>query len=138
MTPGTLLRSSALRMALLYASLFIAAVVLVLVLIYATTVGYMDAQTDAVLESDVRGLLRQCEQEGEQGLAHSISERVAQHPLAIKRLAPFSSHYQSADSGTRLLPHNFPPKRCAANHKTGAIYFRTNANGRDVREEWLS
>lgn len=80
MTPATLLRSSSLRIALLYASLFIAAVVMVLALIYATTVGYMDAQTDAVLESDARGLLRQYEREGVQGLSRTIAERVAQHP----------------------------------------------------------
>jgi len=99
MTVSTLLRSSSLRMALLYASLFIAAVVMVLAFIYIRTVGYMDAQTDAVLESDVRGLLNQYEREGTQGLAHTIGERVAQHPdgevvylLADRDLRPLAGN----------------------------------------------
>ena len=80
MTAARLLRSSSLRNALVYGALFIAAVIVVLTFIYLSTVGYMDRQMDTILESDLRGLSRQFESEGEPGLAHTLSERVAQHP----------------------------------------------------------
>lgn len=78
--PPTLLRSSSLRIALLYASLVIFTVVMVLAFIYVRTIGYMEEQTDAVIESDLRSLMRQYDRNGAQGLVRTIAERVAQNP----------------------------------------------------------
>jgi len=80
LTAATFLRSSSLRISLLYALLFIAAVVVVLGFIYVSTVGYLDRQMDAILDSEMRGLMRQYDGEGTSGLVHTIAERVSQHP----------------------------------------------------------
>jgi len=75
-----LLRSSSLRISLLYGVLFIAAVMIVLLFIYFTTVGYLDRQTDSDLNADMRGLMGQFEAEGRQGLVQNIAQRVRQNP----------------------------------------------------------
>lgn len=80
MSPARLIRSSSLRIALLYASLFIGAVIVVLAFVYFTTAGFMDRQLDAILDSEMRGLEREFESEGTTGLAQTVAERVAQHP----------------------------------------------------------
>lgn len=80
MTVSMLLKSSSLRIALLFASLFITAVVVVLVFIYVNTVSYLDYQTDTEIDSEVRGLLRGYENTGVSGLTRTIAERVRQNP----------------------------------------------------------
>lgn len=80
MNAALLRRGSSQRIALLYGVLFIAAVVVVLLYIYMTTVGFMDRQLDGILEAEVRGLSQQYEAEDMPGLERAINERVAQHP----------------------------------------------------------
>lgn len=75
-----LLRSSSFRLAALYAAMFGASVLILLAFIYWSTAGYLARQTDATIDSEIKGLAEQYAQRGTPGLAAVIRERIASDP----------------------------------------------------------
>jgi signal transduction histidine kinase len=71
------LRSTAVRLSLLWASLFIAAAAVLAGFIWWSTVDYLDSETNAVILADVRGLADRYEENGLSGLIEAVNERVA-------------------------------------------------------------
>ena len=69
------LRSSSLRLALLYMSLFGASVLILLGFLYWATAGYMTGQAETTLETEIRGLSEQYSTRGLAGLTRAISHR---------------------------------------------------------------
>lgn len=80
MTIDRVLRSSTFRLALLYMALSVGSVVILLTFLYWATAGYMDRQTDATIEAEIRGLSEQYRRRGLAGLTAVIAERVARDP----------------------------------------------------------
>lgn len=72
-----LLRSSSFRLAALYAGMFGASVLILLAFIYWSTAGYLARQTDATIESEIKGLAEQYRQRGVSGVAAVLRERIA-------------------------------------------------------------
>ena len=75
------LRSSTFRLAILYVVLLGASVAILLGFIYWSTAGYMDRQTAATIEAEIRGLAEQYRRLGLVGLTALISERVSRDPV---------------------------------------------------------
>ena len=68
-------RSSSLRLALLYMSLFGISVLILLGFLYWATAGYMSRQSEATVETEIRGLSEQYRTRGLAGLTRAISRR---------------------------------------------------------------
>ena len=75
-----LLRTTTFRLALGYLTLFAGSVVLIFGFIYWTTVGYMGAQLDDAIDSEILGLSEQYRERDLEGLALSIRQRIARDP----------------------------------------------------------
>ncbi len=78
-----ILLSSTFRLALLYVFLLGISVAILLGFIYWSTAGYMDRQTTATIQAEIRGLAEQYRQRGLSGLTKVISERVARDPVGF-------------------------------------------------------
>lgn len=78
-----ILLSSTFRLALLYVFLLGISVAILLGFIYWSTAGYMDRQTTATIQAEIRGLAEQYRQRGLSGLTAVISERVARDPVGL-------------------------------------------------------
>ena len=72
----TLLRTSVLQLTLIYVALFGVSVLALFYLIYWSTLGYLERQTNETIQVEIDGLLEQYERRGASGLADVISERV--------------------------------------------------------------
>jgi signal transduction histidine kinase len=75
-----LLRTTTVRLALGYLALFAGSVLLIFGFIYWTTVGYMGAQLDDAIDSEIVGLSEQYRERDLEGLATSIRQRIARDP----------------------------------------------------------
>jgi len=75
-----LLRTTTFRLALGYLALFAGSVLLIFGFIYWTTVGYMGAQLDDAIDSEIIGLAEQYRERDVEGLAVSIRQRIARDP----------------------------------------------------------
>ncbi len=75
-----LLRTTTFRLALGYLTLFAGSVLLIFGFIYWTTVGYMGAQLDDAIDSEILGLSEQYRERDLEGLAVSIRQRIARDP----------------------------------------------------------
>jgi signal transduction histidine kinase len=73
-----LLRTSTLRLALVYLCIFSVSVIALLGFIYWSSAGFMARQTDATIETEARGLAEQYGQSGTAGLGRAIMRRVAE------------------------------------------------------------
>jgi signal transduction histidine kinase len=71
-----LFRSSVFRLTLAYMALFALSVGAVSAFIYSSTLGYLDEQTNAIIEAEINGLAEQYERSSLRGLADVIDERV--------------------------------------------------------------
>ncbi len=80
MVPSGLFRTTTFRLALAYLVFFAGSVVLLFGFIYWATAGYMAAQLDDAIESEIISLAEQYRQRGLDGLAQSITQRVALDP----------------------------------------------------------
>jgi signal transduction histidine kinase len=91
--PG-LLKSAALRFALLYALVFGISAVALATFVWWQTAGLLDRQTIAAINADVQGLAEQWSQGGTPALLLTIRSRLAAHPRgqAIYLLADPSFH----------------------------------------------
>ena len=72
----TLLHTSVLQLTLIYVALFGVSVLALFYLIYWSTLGYLERQTNETIQVEIDGLLEQYERRGASGLADVISERV--------------------------------------------------------------
>ena len=72
----TLIHTSVFRLTLGYMALFGASVIALFVFIYWSTFGFLERQTDAVIDAEIDGLSEQYERRGMAGLADIIQERV--------------------------------------------------------------
>ena len=72
-----LLRTTTFRLALGYLTLFAGSVLLIFGFIYWTTAGYMGAQLDDAIDSEIIGLSEQYRGRDLEGLALSIRQRIA-------------------------------------------------------------
>ena len=71
------LRSTAVRLSLLWAALLILARLVLAAFTWWSTVDYLDRETNAVILADVRGLADAYEENGLRGLVDALNERVA-------------------------------------------------------------
>lgn len=72
----TVFRTSVFQLTLMYMGLFGLSVVALFAFMYWTTIGYLERQTDAVIQAEIDGLEEQYQRRGLQGLAEIVSERV--------------------------------------------------------------
>jgi signal transduction histidine kinase len=96
-----LFRTNVFRLTLAYMALFALSVGALSAFIYWATLGYLDTQTNAIIEAEINGLYEQYERRGIRGLGAVIDERVA-------RDRDGRSYYLLADSVGRRLAGNVP------------------------------
>ena len=72
----TLFRTSVFQLTLVYMALFALSAVALLAFIYWSTFGYIERQTNAVIEAEINGLREQFQPGNLGGLADIINERV--------------------------------------------------------------
>jgi signal transduction histidine kinase len=71
-----LFRTNVFRLTLAYMALFALSVGALSAFIYSATLGYLDTQTNAIIEAEINGLLEQYERRGIRGLGDVIEERM--------------------------------------------------------------
>jgi signal transduction histidine kinase len=71
------LRSTAVRLSVLWAALFILAALVLAAFTWWSTVDYLDRETNAVILADVRALADSYDEDGLAGLVEALNERVA-------------------------------------------------------------
>ena len=69
-----LVRTSAFQLTLVYMALFTVSVLALFAFIYWSTVGYLERQTEEIIEAEIRGLAEQAQRRGLFGLADVIDE----------------------------------------------------------------
>jgi signal transduction histidine kinase len=72
----TLFRTSVLQLTLAYTALFAVSAIALVAFLYWSTFGYIEQQTNAVIEAEIDGLVEQYEQGGLSALKDVIDERV--------------------------------------------------------------
>jgi signal transduction histidine kinase len=92
-------RTSVFRLTLAYMALFALSVGALSAFIYWATLGYLDTQTNAIIETEIQGLYEQYERSSLRGLADVIDERV-------QRDMERRSFYLLADAIGRRLAGN--------------------------------
>jgi signal transduction histidine kinase len=97
----TLLHTSVLQLTLVYVALFGVSVLALFYLIYWSTLGYLERQTNETIQVEINGLLEQYERRGASGLADVIAERV-------RKDDENRSIYLLADAIGRPLAGNLP------------------------------
>ena len=75
-----LFRTNVFRLTLAYMVLFALSVGALSAFIYWATLGYLDTQTNAIIEAEMTGLREQWERSGLRGLGDVIAERMAENP----------------------------------------------------------
>ena len=96
-----LFRTSVFRLTLAYMALFALSVGALSAFIYWATLGYLDTQTNAIIEAEINGLYEQYERSSLRGLGDVIEERV-------QRDTERRSFYLLADAIGRPLAGNVP------------------------------
>jgi signal transduction histidine kinase len=94
-----LLRTSAFQLTLVYMALFSLSTLALFTFIYWSTIGYLERQTNAVIEAEIVGLLEQGERRGLVGLVDVIRDRV-------RRDTENRYAYLLVDAGLRPLAGN--------------------------------
>ncbi|MEO8443849.1 MAG: HAMP domain-containing sensor histidine kinase [Gammaproteobacteria bacterium] len=77
MNPLRLIRTSTFQLAWWYMGVFGASALVLIGVVWWTTVGYLEQQTNATIEAEVTGLVEQYRQRGTRGLEALIRERMA-------------------------------------------------------------
>src|SRR5579864_2620014 len=72
-----LLRTNALRLAAGYFALFAVSVLALLAFVYFSTADFVERQTEATINAEIRGLATQYQQNGLRGLIELINARIA-------------------------------------------------------------
>src|SRR5690606_8694156 len=95
------LRTSVFQLALIYIAMFSVSVGALFLFVYWSTIGYLDRQTDAVIDAEINGLVEQAERRGLLGLVDVIGDRVGREDEQ-------RSVYLLADAIGRGLAGNMP------------------------------
>lgn len=101
-----LLKSSVFQLTLMYMALFGVSLVALAVFIYWSTVGYLERQTDEVIEAEIAGLAEQFNRRGLVGLIDVLEDR-------LLKTNEERSAYLLVDSGLRPIRGNlafWPPQ----------------------------
>jgi len=93
-----LLKTSSFRLTVLYSGLFGLSVLILFVIIYLSTAGYMSRQFDEAVNAELAELRSEAEGGGLSGLAAAVKERVAR--------ASTGSYYLLRDASGRILAGN--------------------------------
>src|SRR5690606_16591486 len=96
-----LFRTTVFQLTLVYLALFGASVHALFTFIYWSTLGYLERQTEEIIEAEIRGLAEQAERRGLVGLADVIDDRV-------RRDTENRSVYLLADAALRPIAGNLP------------------------------
>lgn len=151
--PGAgLLRSSTLRLSLLYLALFVASVVALLSFFYWSTAGFLARQTDATIKAEVEGLHERFQMGGLSSLTALIAGRVKSDPgrssvylLADKRFRPIVGNLTSwplsgpASGDWVEFEMDVPSPEGEVVHRARARHFTVQQNfhllvGRDIQD----
>jgi signal transduction histidine kinase len=129
-----LLRTSVFQLTIVYAALFAVSVAALFAFIYWSTIGYLERQTDAVIQAEVTGLREQAERRGLIGLIDVIDERV-------DRDTEGRSIYMLVDAG--LLPvvgnlNRWPPQLTVSDGWVDAVAVTNGGGATPVRAQVLS
>ncbi|MEQ9450248.1 MAG: HAMP domain-containing sensor histidine kinase [Pseudomonadales bacterium] len=73
-------RTTAFRLALIFSVLFALGVVLILAIVYWSTIGFLERQTSSTIEVEIQGLAEQFERQGLSGLVSVVAQRVERDP----------------------------------------------------------
>jgi len=82
MVPTKLLRSTSVKLALLYLLLFTSSVIVLAGFLYWATAGYMERQARETIEAEIQGLSERYEQTGLAGLSFTIQQRLKRNPTS--------------------------------------------------------
>jgi signal transduction histidine kinase len=129
-----LLRTSVVQLTIVYAALFAVSVAALFAFIYWSTIGYLERQTDAVIQAEVAGLSEQVERRGLIGLIDVINER-------LDRNTEGRSIYMLVDAG--LIPvvgnlDRWPPQLTASQGWVDAVAVTRGGATTPVRALVLS
>jgi len=115
------LQSSTFRLALIYMSFFISSVLIILALIYWSTVTYLTSQTNTVINNEINDLVSRYDNDGLTGLSLLLEERSARRPTGL-------SIYLLADSKLNPLLGNLDRWPFDVKIDNGWIDFDLNIN----------
>jgi len=119
MRTPVIIRSTAFRVAMLYALVFGASVLVLLAFLYWSTAGYMARQADATIAAEIEGLAEQYRREGLDRLSQVIAERIRRDPQG-------RSVYLFADPNLNALAGNLDRWPEAVPDADGWIEFPLN------------
>lgn len=117
-----LFRTSAFQLALIYAALFVVSVLGLFAILYWATIGSVNRQIDATIQSEILGLAEQYERQGLNGLVDVLSERVS-------RSSDGRAIYLFADSNLLPIAGNLRKWPAASLGADGQIEFETVLSG---------
>jgi signal transduction histidine kinase len=129
-----LIRTSVVQLTIVYAALFAVSVAALFAFIYWSTIGYLERQTDAVIQAEVAGLREQAERRGLIGLIDVIAERV-------DRDTEGRSLYLLVDAGLLPVAGNvtrWPPQLTASQGWVDSVFVRRGGGPTPVRAQVLS
>ena len=126
MRPTRLARSSAFRNGLLYAALFGACTLLLFGLVYWQTVGYMQGQLRALVDSDVHALLAHYRDDGLAGLQGAIADRLEGNRTS-------ATHYLLIDAQGQRIAGDLPASVSNLGWSTRSV-IPVGASGEDGDE----
>ena len=147
-----IIKSSTFRLALIYMSFFIISVLLILILIYWSTVTYLTNQTDIVINSEIKNLVSRYEHDGLNGLSLALNERLSRRPTGLsvylltdRNLIPILGNLDrwplnaKIETGWLNFKFDIKEKSAIVSHSARAKIFRLRGNlmllvGRDINE----
>jgi signal transduction histidine kinase len=109
-----LVRTNIFRLTLGYMALFALSVGALSAFVYSATLGYLDTQTNAIIEAEINGLRETYERSGLNGLSDVIQERAARDYEQERR-----SFYLLADPIGQRVAGNLPSWPVGANDALG-------------------
>lgn len=120
-----LLRTSTFQLTVLYASLFAVSISIFAGFLYWSTIGYLQRQTDEVIEAEVMGLAEQYRSSGLGRLVRVIRERIDAEPDS-------GALYLFADRNLNPLAGNLPGWPALASRADGWYSFQHWVDGEEV------
>lgn len=118
----SLFRTSAFQLTVLYASFFVISVLVLFAFLYWSTIGSLNRQIDATLDTEILGLAEQYERRGINGLVEIINQRVARNQDS-------RSIYLFADASLRPLAGNLRVWPAVPASSDGRIAFELAVAG---------
>ena len=122
-----LLRTNAFRLAAGYFALFAASVLALLAFVYLSTADFVEKQTEATINAEIRGLATQYEQNGLHGLIDLINARIAGQQIR-------ATLYLITDDQLNPVAGNLSAWPAATTVRPGWIEFPVEARDRDAHE----